>query len=79
MRTGNIGRDDGIDNTQAAIVDDPLDAMLRISVEPGAPGADQLEVVVFMSVWGDRGERAASLERELASELVEVFEEGVTP
>lgn len=71
--------DDRPASQYAAIVDDPADAMLRISVEPCAPGADQPEVVVFMSVWGDRGERVAALERELAGELVAAFEDGVTP
>jgi hypothetical protein len=71
--------DDRPASQYAAIVADPAEAMLRISVEPGAPGADQVEVVVFMSVWGDRDERVAALEREMAGELVEVFEDGVTP
>jgi len=71
--------DDRPGSQYAAILDDPADAMLRISVESGGPGADQREVVVFMSVWGDRGERVAALERAWARELVAVFEDGVTP
>jgi uncharacterized protein YndB with AHSA1/START domain len=63
----------------AAIVNHPADAMFRVSVEPAAPGADQPEIVMFMSAWGDQERQLNEIEREWAHQLAEVFPEGVTP
>jgi uncharacterized protein YndB with AHSA1/START domain len=63
----------------AAIVNHPADAMFRVSVEPAAPGADQPEVVMFMSAWGDQERQLGEIEREWARRLEEVFPEGVAP
>lgn len=60
----------------AAIVNDPEDAMFRVSVEPPAPGAAEPEVVLFMSAWGDHARRLGELEREWTRQLERVFPEG---
>ena len=63
----------------AAIVSDPADAMFRVSVEPAAPGANEPEVVLFMSAWGNQEQRLGEIGREWARQLENVFPEGASP
>jgi hypothetical protein len=64
---------------RAAILDDPADALFRLSVEPGGPGVEHREVVLFVSAWGDQAGRVAELQREWADQLERVFPDGATP
>jgi uncharacterized protein YndB with AHSA1/START domain len=63
----------------AAIVSDPRDAMIRVSVEPGSPGADQREIVLWLSAWGDQGRRVDEIRARWAPVLERLFPEGSTP
>jgi uncharacterized protein YndB with AHSA1/START domain len=63
----------------AAVVADPHDGLLRVSVEPGAPGANAWEVVLWLSAWGDHSRRMAELESQWRPLLVKLFPEGTTP
>jgi uncharacterized protein YndB with AHSA1/START domain len=60
----------------AAVVNDPTDALFRLSVEPGGPGADQREIVLWLSAWGDQGRRVDELRTEWGSTLERLFPEG---
>jgi uncharacterized protein YndB with AHSA1/START domain len=63
----------------AAVLPAPADDLLRISVEPGAPGAEQNEVVMFLSSWGDRTHRAQEIRATWSALLDKIFPEGTTP
>lgn len=63
----------------AAVVDDPKDALFRVSVEPGGPGADQREIVLWLSAWGDQARRINELRARWAGVLERLFPEGTTP
>lgn len=63
----------------AAVVNDPHDALFRISVEPGGPGADLREVVLWLSAWGDHGKRVDQLRARFAGVLERLFPEGSAP
>jgi uncharacterized protein YndB with AHSA1/START domain len=63
----------------AAIVNDPADALFRISVEPGGPGSDQREIVIWLSAWGDHEQRVAQLRNTWAEVLRRLFPEGFAP
>jgi uncharacterized protein YndB with AHSA1/START domain len=63
----------------AAVVSDPADALFRMSIEPGGPGTDQREIVLWLSAWGDQSRRVDELRREWASLLKRLFPEGVAP
>ena len=63
----------------AAIVTDPAEALFRISLEPGAPGTDQREIVIWLSAWGDHEQRVTQLRIRWAEVLRRLFPEGSTP
>jgi hypothetical protein len=63
----------------AAIVNDPADALFRISVEPGAPGTGQREIVIWLSAWGDHEQRVAQLRIRWTEVLRRLFPEGAAP
>jgi len=63
----------------AAVVNDPPDALFRISVEPGGPGSDQREIVLWLSAWGNHEHRVDELRRGWAGVLERMFPEGSTP
>jgi uncharacterized protein YndB with AHSA1/START domain len=71
--------DDRAGSQHAAVVRDPADALFRVSIEPGGPGADRREVVVWLSAWGDHGRRVDELRSEWARALDRLFPEGDTP
>jgi hypothetical protein len=58
-------------------VDEPADAMLRVSLEPcgGEPGAR--DVTLWLAAWG--GADLGAIEREWSERLVRLFPEGTTP
>jgi uncharacterized protein YndB with AHSA1/START domain len=60
----------------AAVVNDPQDALFRGSIEPGGPGADQREIVLWLSAWGDQDRRVAELETSWTAALDRLFPEG---
>jgi uncharacterized protein YndB with AHSA1/START domain len=63
----------------AAVVREPADDMYRVSIEPGGPGSEQVEVVLFLSSWGDRAQHARDIETAWSTALQRVFPEGSTP
>jgi uncharacterized protein YndB with AHSA1/START domain len=63
----------------AAVVDDPRDALFRVSVEPGGPGTDQREIVLWLSAWGNQSRRVDELRSRWAGVLERLFPEGTTP
>lgn len=67
------------DGQHAAVLPAPHDDLFRLSTEPGAPGADQRDVVVFLSAWGDAERRVMKLDAEWTELLERVFPEGTTP
>lgn len=60
----------------AAVVNQPRDALFRVSIEPGGPGADQREIVLWLSAWGDQAQRVADLESSWTGALERLFPEG---
>ncbi|HEX2248881.1 MAG TPA: SRPBCC domain-containing protein [Gemmatimonadales bacterium] len=60
----------------AAIVDDPKDALFRVSVEPGGPGTGQREIVLWLSAWGDHKQRVEELRTRWVEVLERLFPEG---
>jgi uncharacterized protein YndB with AHSA1/START domain len=60
----------------AAVVNDPRDALFRVSIEPGGPGADQREIVLWLSAWGDQAQRVAELKTSWTGALDRLFPEG---
>jgi hypothetical protein len=62
----------------AAIVNDPADALFRVSVEPGGPGTDQREIVLWLSAWGDQVRRVDELRTRWAGVLERLFPERAT-
>ncbi len=63
----------------AAVVHEPADGLFRVSVEPGAPGVDQVEVVLWLSGWGAVEARLREIEAQWAALLARVFPDGTTP
>jgi hypothetical protein len=59
--TGGQVFDERPASQHAVVVDDPADALFRVSVEPGGPGTDQREIVLWLSAWGDQGQRVDEL------------------
>ena len=59
-----------------AVVSDPADALFRLSVEPGGPGADQREVVLWLSAWGSQEKRVGELRNAWAGVLERLFPQG---
>jgi uncharacterized protein YndB with AHSA1/START domain len=53
----------------AAIVTDPADALFRLAIEPGGPGSDAREVVLWLSAWGDQKQRTDALTAEWGRRL----------
>jgi uncharacterized protein YndB with AHSA1/START domain len=64
------------ESQHAAVVNDPADALFRVSIEPGGPGTEQREVVLWLSAWGDQGRRVAELETRWTAALERLFPEG---
>ncbi|MDX1624167.1 MAG: SRPBCC domain-containing protein [Gemmatimonadota bacterium] len=63
----------------AAVLAEPEDALLRVSVEPTGPGLDARDATLFLAVWGEAAdERLETLEREWAATLERLFPEGET-
>lgn len=62
----------------AAIVKDPADALFRLSVEPGGPGSNQRETVLWLSAWGNQVGRVNELRTRWAGVLERLFPEGET-
>jgi uncharacterized protein YndB with AHSA1/START domain len=60
----------------AAVVNDPRDALFRVSVESAAPGTDQREIVLWLSAWGDQEGRINQLRTRWASLLERLYPEG---
>jgi uncharacterized protein YndB with AHSA1/START domain len=60
----------------AALVNDPADALFRVSVEPGGPGTGQREIVLWLSAWGEHQHRLDELQRKWAGLLERLFPEG---
>jgi uncharacterized protein YndB with AHSA1/START domain len=60
----------------AAVVDDPGDALFRVSVEPGGPGTNRREIVLWLSAWGDQEERVSELRSKFGRVLQRLFPEG---
>jgi uncharacterized protein YndB with AHSA1/START domain len=60
----------------AAVVNDPPDALFRVSVEPGSAGTDEREIVLWLSAWGDQERRVSELRTKLAGALERLFPEG---
>jgi uncharacterized protein YndB with AHSA1/START domain len=63
----------------AAVVNDPADALFRVSVEPGGPGTNQREIVLWLSAWGDHSDRVNELRTRWAAVLERLYPEGETP
>jgi uncharacterized protein YndB with AHSA1/START domain len=63
----------------AAIVNDPADALFRASIEPGGPGADQRDVTLWLSAWGEQSRRVNELRGKWVGILERLFPEGSTP
>jgi hypothetical protein len=59
-----------------AVVRDPADALFRLSVEPGGPGAEQREIVLWLSAWGNHEPRVEELRATWAGVLQRLFPEG---
>jgi uncharacterized protein YndB with AHSA1/START domain len=76
--TGGQVFDDRAGSQHAAVVNDPSDALFRVSVEPGAPGSDQREIVLWVSAWGNQERRVNELRMEWAGLLERLFPEGQT-
>ncbi len=62
----------------AALVDEPPEAMLRISVEPTYLGPEARDVTLWLSAWGDHRDRLERLERDWRRQLERLFPEGET-
>ena len=71
--------DDRAGSQRAAVIDDPADALLRISAEPASPGADHPEIVMWLSAWGHGEPRVRELQTSWQSALARVFPEGTAP
>jgi uncharacterized protein YndB with AHSA1/START domain len=71
--------DDRFASQRAAVVDDPADALLRISVEPAAPGAEQPEIVMWLSAWGDHAPRVSDLQTAWQRALERLFPKASRP
>jgi uncharacterized protein YndB with AHSA1/START domain len=67
--------DDRPGSQYAAVVNDPNDALFRLSVEPGGPGTDQREIVLWLSAWGDQESRVNELRARWAGVLERLFPE----
>ena len=63
----------------ASVLPAPHDDLFRVSIEPGAPGTQQTEVVMFLSSWGDRERRTRELAERWSEVLAQVFPDGATP
>ena len=65
----------------AAVVDDPADAVLRVSIEPTHEGGGARDVTLFLSAWGESAaaETLAAVRSEWTDALTRAFPEGETP
>lgn len=79
LLTSGKAFDDHPGSQRAAIVTDPADAMVRVSIEPGAPGAHGHEIVLWLSAWGPFRERVEEIRGEWSDLLARAFPEGTTP
>jgi uncharacterized protein YndB with AHSA1/START domain len=64
---------------QYAAVMPTTDDLFRLSIEPGAPGVELNEVVVFLSAWGDHASRIEVTRSDLSARLDRLFPEGTIP
>jgi uncharacterized protein YndB with AHSA1/START domain len=77
--TGGDAFDTRYATQYAAIVRDPVDAMFRASAEPGAPGADLRDIVLWLSAWGPHEPRIREIQARWSDLLVRLFPDGSTP
>ena len=63
----------------AAVVNDPADGLFRVSVEPGGPGTNEREIVLWLSAWGNHERRVEELRSRWAGVLERLFPEGTAP
>jgi uncharacterized protein YndB with AHSA1/START domain len=63
----------------AAVVNDPVDALFRVSVEPAGAGTNQRDITLWLSAWGDQGRKVNELRTRWAGVLERLFPEGTTP
>jgi len=70
--------DDTEQRQYAAILDEVDGALLRISMEPCAPGADARDVTLWLQAWGEARERLPGFEAEWRPLLERLFPEGET-
>jgi hypothetical protein len=69
--------DDSPLRQHAAIVDDPPDAMLRVSIEPCMPGMDDVrDVTLWLSAWGPAAAGIPGVAQEWSETLARAFPEG---
>jgi uncharacterized protein YndB with AHSA1/START domain len=61
----------------AAILDEPKDAMLRISMEPCY--VDARDVTLWIAAWGESAKGLAAIESEWSERLERLFPEGAAP
>lgn len=63
----------------AAVVDDPPEGLLRLTVEPCVTGEDALDATLFLSAWGGHRSRLEELKEEWTRRLAAAFPEGHVP
>jgi len=63
----------------AAVVDDPADSLMRVSVEPCLPTIDARDVTLWLSAWGPTRGAVSALEQQWSQALVGLFPEGRAP
>lgn len=79
LLTAGTAFDDHPGSQRAAVVDDPADGIVRVSIEPGGPGSPDHEVVLWLSAWGDQERRVEELRREWSEALERALPEGAAP
>lgn len=63
----------------AAVIEEPEDALLRVSMEPCGPDVDARDATLFLAAWGGAADdRLDGLEKEWAATLERLFPEGET-
>ncbi|MFQ5890029.1 MAG: SRPBCC domain-containing protein [Gemmatimonadota bacterium] len=63
----------------AVVVDDPPDALLRVSNEPCYLGADGRDITLWLTAWGGHERRLAEIEAEWSRLLARLYPEGEAP
>jgi len=77
--TGGQVFDERPGSQHAAVVNDPADGLFRVSVEPGGPGTNEREIVLWLSAWGNHERRVEELRSRWAGVLERLFPEGTAP